>query len=189
MNHSALWEFLLPASQPQLHLYLSARVDATAAEAAVAAGREQWLGSFSLSVTFCSNLTERQHTSASSAHAGRESSRSHPSSAAPGQSLVSFVNAEACTATWGYFSHLDVQRMGWTAEGEEGCCFLLLQNWDDQSLASTSPRTFSPSFSSHARVKSAGFLIHRNPPSNCVMILILFSTALDLKARQAKQRD
>lgn len=34
MNHSALWEFLLPASQRQLHLCLSARVDATAAAAA-----------------------------------------------------------------------------------------------------------------------------------------------------------
>lgn len=149
----------------------------------------------SLSVTFCFNLAERRHTSSSSAHSGRKSSPSF-SSAPWADSTHSWMSEEGCPATWGYFSHLDTRWTHWAADWGDVMLSSapLEQGWPQPPGVHVSSYS-SSSFSSASVLpsgmrgsKSAGFLIHHQPPSDCVVILFL-SAALDLKASQAKQRD
>ena len=151
----------------------------------------------SLSLTFCFNLAERRHTSSSSAHSGRKSSLSF--SSAPWADSNSFMNDWGripCNLRILFSSGHKVDALsGWLEGGDVMLSSAPLeQGWlqpPGVHVSSYSPSSFPSASllpSGMRGSKSAGFLIRHHPPSDCVVILFL-STALDLKASQAKQRD
>lgn len=171
MNRSALWEFLLAASQRQLHLCLWAGAGCSSCGGSGSAAGT-WLGQPVSDILLQLDWEEAALVIQLCSHSQGNFS--------PPLSSPFFL----------LLLQLEDTSLIWILDGCSG--------WADAEMTETwRPPLLLPLLVLcllcaplwHARVKPAGFLLHHSPPSNRVMILIPLSAALDPKASRAKQRD